>query len=416
MDNSNFGDILVRETDRGFILKKRDELRLTWSQTRILFETAGDLRLWQERPLADFWPSPEALKGLQAKALSKAALKAVLTAVDRLRREPTDYSTFNAPKLKIQKEKAVFVGGPALKLTGRCPCPPEAEVLRCCNLRTLDAIQQCSFGCSYCSIQSFYCKGEVKFPSDLPARLESLELPKGTWHLGTGQSSDSLLYGDDYGTLSALAGFARRHPEIVLELKSKSSRTDWLGKVSFPANMVPTWSLNAPTIIENEELLTAPLGARLNAARLAADSGSPVGFHFHPMVYFRGWEDEYAAAVDRLVNLFGPDEVMTVSMGTLTFPGPVIRTLRQSPRESRILQMELTPVAGKYSYPRDVKVKMFSFLYSRFPREWKERVFFYICMEEPEIWLPSLGFEYSSNAAFEAAMKEAYFSKINSRL
>ena len=39
------------------------------------------------------------------------------------------------------------------KVFGQCPVASEKTV--CCNLMTIDAIQGCSLGCSYCSIQTF---------------------------------------------------------------------------------------------------------------------------------------------------------------------------------------------------------------------------------------------------------------------
>lgn len=405
---------LLRPADQAFLLEKQAELHLTYSQTQLLLEEASDLRLWQEKTLEAFWPAPSRMKGLHDKGASRFAVSYVQKQIGLLRSEPTDYSTFIPPQLKISKEKAVIDTDSGTTLIGRCPCPPEAEILRCCNLRTLDAVQQCTFGCSYCSIQSFYCQNEVKFIGNLRERLDNLEIPAGSWHFGTGQSSDSLLFGDTYGTLSALKAFAEKHPDMVIELKTKSSRTDWLDTLKLPGNIIATWSLNAPTIIAKEELLTADLEARLSSARKASDHGMLVGFHFHPMVWFKGWEDEYADAVRKVTSLFRPEEVITISIGTLTFPKPVIQRLRTSERESRILQMELTPIAGKFSYPLATKQMMFSHLFNCFPEEWHQKVFFYLCMEDPTLWQPCLGRSYTCNADFEQDMRRNYISKIAS--
>lgn len=399
----------LRPQDKQFILS----LKLSSSLQNQLVAIANDLRLWQKPLLESFWPTKEELKGHHDKDAIRFALKIVNQKIDKMRNEETDYSDFIAPSLKMEKEIANFDANDSLKLFGRCPCPPEAEILRCCNLKTLDAIQQCSFGCSYCSIQSFYCKNEVKFISNLKEKLLSLDLEPNIWHLGTGQSSDSLLYGDSYGTLSALNAFAKKNPNVVIELKTKSSRTDFLNTLKLENNIIATWSLNAPTIIKNEELLTADLDNRLIAARKVADSKTLVGFHFHPMVYFKNWQKEYKEVVDKLVSMFKPEELITISMGTLTFPKPVINRLRNSQRESRILQMPLVPIAGKYSYPLSIKKEMFSTLYSFFPQEYKDKCFFYICMEDPSLWLDCFGYEYHSNAEFEQSMKSSYLSKIN---
>ncbi|MCG8071518.1 MAG: DNA photolyase, partial [Candidatus Thiodiazotropha taylori] len=44
-----------------------------------------------------------------------------------------------------------------------------------------------------------------------------------------------------------------------------------------------------------------------------------------------------------------------------------------------------------------------------------EDVFFYLCMENHDLWQPVFGYEYPTNQAFEAAMKSAYLGKIKQR-
>ena len=326
----------------------------------------------------------------------------------RLRESETDYSNF-FPQKRSQGKTKKLMSDQKLVLS-RCPCPVDGEKTRCCKLRTLDAVMQCAFGCSYCSIQAFYNENEIRIVSNLREKLEAMEIGDDVWHIGTGQASDSLLLGDDYGTLSALASFAEKHPNIVLEMKSKAGR-DVFNR-PWPRNMVFTWSLNAPTIIEKEEHFTASLSERLRMAQKARDNGNLVGFHIHPMFYFKGWEKEYGEVVEAIVSNFRPEEICMIGIGTLTFTKAVIKRLREMGQESKVLQMELTEAAGKYSYPLDKKEKMFRHIYASFPEEYRKGVFFYLCMEDPSLWKPVLEREYSSDKEFEMDMKKNYLRKI----
>ena len=326
----------------------------------------------------------------------------------RLRESETDYSNF-FPQKRSQGKTKKLMSDQKLVLS-RCPCPVDGEKTRCCKLRTLDAVMQCAFGCSYCSIQAFYNENEIRIVSNLREKLERMEIGDDVWHIGTGQASDSLLLGDDYGTLSALATFAEKHPNIVLEMKSKAGR-DVFNR-PWPRNMVFTWSLNAPTIIEKEEHFTASLTERLKMAQKARDNGNLVGFHIHPMFYFKGWEKEYGEVVEAIVSTFRPEEICMIGIGTLTFTKAVIKRLREMGQESKVLQMELTEAAGKYSYPLDKKEKMFRHIYASFPEEYRKGVFFYLCMEDPSLWKPVLEREYSSDKEFEMDMKKNYLRKI----
>jgi spore photoproduct lyase len=273
-------------------------------------------------------------------------------------------------------------------------------------------VENCGFGCSYCSIQSFYHDDKIHFDSGFADKLGALVLdPDRTYHIGTGQSSDSLMWGNRFGVLDALMDFARSHPNVILELKTKSKNVAYLLRNPIPRNVICTWSLNPPAIIRNEEHLTAGLDDRLAAARRVADRGIVVGFHFHPMVHYADWRADYVALFARVEEGFEPSEVALVSLGTLTFTKSVIRRIRGGGLRTRILQMPLTESGGKLSYPDEVKLEMFSHAY-RSLASWHGRVFFYLCMESHRLWRPVFGFEYSSNRVLEEAMKASYLEKI----
>ena len=380
-------------------------IHFTRSEKLEIVKEEADLLEWKEESFA--LSHPFTSKGKDGRD-GERYISELRRHMKRLRESETDYSNF-FPQKRSQGKTKKLMSDQKLVLS-RCPCPVDGEKTRCCKLRTLDAVMQCAFGCSYCSIQAFYNENEIRIVSNLREKLEAMEIGDDVWHIGTGQASDSLLLGDDYGTLSALATFAEKHPNIVLEMKSKAGR-DVFNR-PWPRNMVFTWSLNAPTIIEKEEHFTASLSERLRMAQKARDNGNLVGFHIHPMFYFKGWEKEYREVVEAIVSSFRPEEICMIGIGTLTFTKAVIKRLREMGQESKVLQMELTEAAGKYSYPLDKKEKMFRHIYASFPEEYRKGVFFYLCMEDPSLWKPVLEREYSSDKEFEMDMKKNYLRKI----
>jgi len=289
-----------------------------------------------------------------------------------------------------------------------------SEGTRCCNLLTLDAVQSCGFDCSYCSIQSFYNENKIGFDKEFKQKLQNLKLdPNKTYHIGTGQSSDSLMWGNREGILDALFDFARGNPNVILEFKTKSNNIKYLLHNKVPSNIIVTWSLNTQTIIDNEEHLTASLKERIDSARALADIGVIVGFHFHPIVEYEGYLDEYRAIYDELLQRFDHKEVALVSLGTLTFIKPVIKKLRQRELKTKILQMPFVNINGKQSYSLKTKKEMFTHAYKSF-QPWHNRVYFYLCMEDHSLWKEVFGYEYSSNNQFEDFMLRNYMDKIQS--
>lgn len=381
---------------------------LSVQEIRQLIEIARDLEMWDEAPLStllvadpDHLHSKRQQKEYLLSHLKKSweSMKVTVTSYENF----TPRSDFTAPKLGLKEEKERTILG---------DCPVASEKTRCCNLKTLDVVENCGYDCSYCTIQSFYSNGVVKFENNLAEKLDNIELdPNRKYHIGTGQSSDSLMWGNHNDTLIDLMNFARENTNVILELKTKSDNIQWLVENEIPRNVICTWSLNPQTIVDNEEHLTASVAQRITAARKVADRGILVGFHFHPMVYFEQWQKQYSALILQLLEEFQSEEVALVSLGTLTFIKPVLKKLRNRDFKSKILQMPLEDASGKFSYPYEIKREMFRFAYSQF-EPWHSKVFFYLCMEDKRLWKEVFGYEYANNDDFEAAMISSYEKKI----
>jgi len=395
------------QNEQEFIQEKAFELRLSHQELKQLIDMARDLGMWDEKRITEIFPEHPQKKVLFAR-LRKS--------YEEIRNSPNSYENFrlkNIPKEQKFKFEVAPKEGFGLGL-----CPVVSEKTRCCNLMTLDAVESCGFDCSYCSIQSFYNQNTITFDSGFKEKLLNLNLDQNkTYHIGTGQASDSLMFGNREGTLDALFEFARNNSNVILEFKTKSDNIKYFLENAVPKNILCTWSLNTPTIIENEEHLTASLDKRIASAKALAERGIKIGFHFHPIVEYVGYLNEYASVYERLVREFTPSEVALVSFGTLTFIKPVIKQLREREFRTKITQIPHEDASGKTSYPNETKVEMFKHAYESFKAWHKseagdDRVFFYLCMEEHHMWKQTFGYQYSTNNDFERDMLSSYAKKL----
>ncbi len=390
-----------------------DSYSFTYSQQNILKNIQKDFLMWNEKSFDKLFPT-RYLEKYKSKQLSKKIFEYYVDIHTELKQQPNDYKNFEELKYDVRKYSFQEI---EKKGIGLGACPVASEGTRCCNLLTLDAVESCGFDCSYCSIQSFYNQNQIGIDKDFKEKLENLELdPKKIYHIGTGQSSDSLMWGNRDGILDALFKFARKYPKVILEFKTKSKNIEYFtkneNKKNIPKNIIVTWSLNTPTIIKNEEHLTATLDERINSARILADLGVLVGFHFHPIVQYKNYLDDYKKIYDRLQSEFKVEEVVLISFGTLTFIKPVIKQLREREMKTKILQMPFENINGKQSYSLDVKKEMFTHAYNSF-KSWHGKVYFYLCMEDHSLWKDVFGYEYSSNNQFEDFMLNNYMDKID---
>jgi len=386
-----------------------ESYNFTFSQINILKNIEKDFLMWNEKSMEESFPRVY-LEKYKGKQLSKKIFEYYVSIHNNLKNKPNDYGDFKNIKYDVRKYSFQKI---EKKGIGLGACPVASEGTRCCNLMTLDAVESCGFDCSYCSIQSFYNQNKVGIDKNFKEKIQNLNLdPNETYHIGTGQSSDSLMWGNKDGILDTLFEFALDNENVILEFKTKSDNIKYFLENEVPKNIICTWSLNTQTIVDNEEHLTASLDERINSARKLANKGVLVGFHFHPIVQYKNYLAEYKLVYDRLQDEFSTDEVVLVSMGTLTFIKPVMKQLREREMKTKILQMPFETINGKQSYSIETKKEMFKHCYDSFS-SWHGKVYFYMCMEAHSLWKDVFGYEFVSNNQMEDMMKMSYWSKIN---
>jgi len=386
--------------------------RLSQQELHLVVNAAIDLEMWGEPDISTRWRAWRMSSSLQGREFKKWALGQLHAQLHELHQGTTIYQDKPARQPVYRPRKIRLQEQPAdRRIFGMCPV--QSEKTLCCNLRTIDAVRNCGFGCSYCSIQTMYSGPDISFDPDFRKKLEAIELDHGRrYHIGTGQSSDALMWGNTHNILADLLAFARKWPLALIELKTKSKNIDYLLKSAVPRNVVCSWSLNPDIIIRNEEHLAATLQERLAAARAIADKGIRVGFHLHPMIHYQGWERGYSDLIALLQASFQPEEIVFISFGALTFPKPILQKLRTYGIKSKINQTSMTTnPEGKLTYTDAIKVQLFRLAYQSFAA-WHGKVFFYLCMEESRFWDQSFGWRYPDNATMETALLENAWGKL----
>jgi spore photoproduct lyase len=204
--------------------------------------------------------------------------------------------------------------------------------------------------------------------------------PDRAVRVGTGEVGDSLLL-DPLFELSADYVDALSDLEnVYLEMKTKTDFVDHLLALPRHGNAVLGFSLNPPEIAEDEEPYAAPVEGRLAAAHRAVSAGYNIAFHFDPIIHVEGYEDLYAAVIERLGE-FPPDRIAWISMGTVRFT----RSLRERMKPRPYLFDELVPGRdGKHRYLQVVRSEIYRTILGLIEARTDAPV--YMCMESAEVW------------------------------
>jgi len=407
-NNSLFKKLDKRHQE--FIREISIKLRLTFQEFRQVVHASRDLSMWGEGELKSWWIENANEFDFTSVNDKKNILVNLKTYLDDLKKQEKKYTNPGLFKPTYRKQNRIISNETDKTIHGMCPVASEKTI--CCNLHTIDAVENCVFGCSYCTIQTFYGK-DILIQKDIKEKLDAIPIdPNRFYHFGTGQSSDSLAWGNRNDILDAHCHFAAKNPNILMEFKTKSNNINYFLETQIPENIVCSWSLNTPIIIETEEHFTATLEERISSARALANKGIKVAFHFHPLVWHEGWNKGYAKIARRLMSEFDTSEVLFISFGSITLIKPVIQKIRDLGNPTKTLQMEFEKDPhGKLTYPDHLKIKMFKHMYDVF-KPWRENIFFYLCMEKASIWEESLNYVYDNNDDFEREFGKQTMSKI----
>ena len=290
------------------------------------------------------------------------------------------------------------------------PCPGTRAYL-CCGYRIFHIGQGCPLDCTYCILQAYFNQPWLTFfvnvleegLSELGVALEEHTFLR----VGTGEFTDSFALEEITRLNPQLVTFFANRGRGVLELKTKTTQIDHLQGLSHRQRTILAWSLNAPSISQNEEKGAPSVEARIQAAKKATSWGYPVAFHFDPLIRFPGWEEEYAGVIELLFREIPAENICWISLGSLRFM-PELKEIagRRFPQTKIFSDEFVTGLDGKRRYFRPLRVELYRHLY-RLIRDFSPGVCVYLCMESPEVWQESFGFSPLERGGLPKMLDEA---------
>jgi DNA repair photolyase len=292
------------------------------------------------------------------------------------------------------------------------PCPGTSEY-RCCGYRVLNIGMNCPMDCVYCILQAYLNNPWLSFfvnIEDLFAELDQVLTaePDQFFRIGTGEFTDSLAL-DSLTRLSPrLVTYMAGQDNAVLELKTKSINIANLEGLGRRGRTIVAWSLNSPPIMAREEIRTATLEERLQAAARCAAWGYSLAFHFDPVVLHSNWQDGYRFTIKRLFAVVPAEAIAWISLGALRYLPPLKQIATARFPASRFWYQEfIDGLDGKRRYVRPQRVDMYRVLVDELRRRIHPRTCLYFCMENDTVWREVFGFVPGDHGGLPTMLDQA---------
>jgi spore photoproduct lyase len=275
---------------------------------------------------------------------------------------------------------------------------PGSDGQVCCNYFVLNFASNCPMDCSYCYLQEYLLDNvALKVFSNVADMIDETDrtLQKHRevfFRIGTGEITDSLALEPYTGMVRELIPYFAEQPNVLLELKTKSDYVDSLLGVDPKGRVVVAWSMNPQRVIDLDEHGTASFDERLAAARRCQGAGYRLGFHFDPMIEYRGWETDYQTMIEQVFSTIDWRRVSWLSLGVLRQTPGLKRMMRERFPQNELLTGEqvLCP-DGKMRYFQPLRVDMYRKMVTWIRRA-APTVKIYLCMESREVWHQVFGF------------------------
>lgn len=201
-------------------------------------------------------------------------------------------------------------------------------------------MQNCLYDCEYCYLQGMYTSPNLLYfinqEEMIQAALEHMRR-LGSLYLCIAYDNDILALENLLGVAGTWIEGLRGHPDITVEIRTKSANFRPLQALAPPGNVILAWTLSPQTVVERFEAKTPPLPARLKALGQALDKGWRVRLCFDPLLPIKDWKESYGDLLHKLDQLDVWPRVEDVSYGLFRLPKQFLRQAKKARPDSALL-------------------------------------------------------------------------------
>ncbi len=172
-------------------------------------------------------------------------------------------------------------------------------------------------------------------------------------------------------------------------IHTKCANTDWALELPARKHIVAVWSVCGANSARIVEPGTPGPVERFEAMRRCQDAGMSVRAKFKPIVPIRGWREDYAEAVEALLQRVRPDSIgMTVVMwmDAATLKSRIDPDLLD-PEYLQIMEEAQEEMAGVNTgpFPEAVRLQIYRHIIQQV-RRFSKDIPLYVSTETPEVW------------------------------
>ena len=209
-------------------------------------------------------------------------------------------------------------------------------------------MMNCIYHCDYCYLQGMYPSGHVVVFVNLEDYFTELEtlLAKHPVYLCISYDTDLLALEHTFSFVSRWLSFAKDHPDLTLEIRTKSGNPAIFQQLAeifnkakaLKEHIIFAWTVSPEGICKSTEHGAASLALRLKALLAAKEAGFSVRLCFDPMIFHSGWKQKYSTLADEVFATIPAAYLYDVSIGVFRISTDYLKNMRKKRPDSAIVQ------------------------------------------------------------------------------
>ncbi len=219
-----------------------------------------------------------------------------------------------------------------------------------------ESAMNCVFSCDYCFLKGMYGTSNVVIFVNQEDYLKECEekLKEGPVYLCASFDTDLGALSKVSGWMNVWEGFASTHPDLTLELRTKSVVDSFRND----PNIIYAFTLSPDEVIDQFEKMTPSLDARIACVNQAIAKGAQVRLCFDPLIYIKNFELCYNRFVDKILQSIDLTRVRDISIGTFRISSDYLPNLRKACPDSSAVLFPFDREDGFCVYPADVRSRL----------------------------------------------------------
>lgn len=233
----------------------------------------------------------------------------------------------------------------------------------------------CFYNCDYCYLKGMYPSANIVIFVNIEDTFKEVSgiLKEHPLYLCISYDTDLLALENITSFASMWINFAKEHPHLKIELRTKSAAFSSISYIKPLQNFILAWTLSPQSIIELYEAKTPSLGARLQSINEALKCGWNVRLCFDPLLCVPDWKQTYKSFIDEVFNKIPYELIQDISIGVFRVSKDYLKRMKKSSPSSLLLSYPFECKNGVCSYPDSCSDKMTGFVHDSICRYVSEK-------------------------------------------